>query len=141
MRKLIIPLLCLGLFSTLCSSAQDSKTAAVATQDGPRFQFKDGDTYDFGNSVALGPDVFHEFVFTNTGNQPLVIMDAQPACSCTTPEWPKEAIQPGKTGIIKVGFHAKKAGPFFKEVFIQSNAILKDGEKRYTIYIKGEVKE
>ena len=106
--------------------------------DGARFKFKDGDTYDFG-IVPVGPDAIHEFEFTNTGNQPLVIVDAKPSCSCTTPEWPKEPIPPGKTAKIKVGYKAAKPGVFHKEIYLQSNAILPQGELRYTIYIKGEV--
>ena len=137
----------LALFILVAASgktiAQNEKTAAASTAqkvDGPQFKFKDGDTYDFGE-IAKGPDAMHEFSFTNTGNQPLTIVDAKPSCSCTTPEWPKEAIAPGATGVIKVGYHTTKPGPFFKEVYIQSNAVLPTDEKRYTIYIKGVVKE
>ena len=136
MKRLFIPLFCLLIgFTSQMSFAQ-----TTAEKDGPIFKFKDGDVYDFGE-VPLGPDVFHEFVFTNVGNQPLIIMDANPSCSCTTPEWDKAPIPPGGTGKIKVGYKTKDhAGPFNKEVYIKSNAISPNGDKRYTIYIKGTVK-
>ncbi len=138
MKKLLF------LLFAACSIAPAFTHAQAPAQqetkvDAPRFKFVEGDVFDFGK-VEQGPDVFHEFEFVNTGTQPLVIVDAKPSCSCTTPEWPKEPIPPGGKGKIKVGFHATKAGLFNKEVYIQSNAYIPTGEKRYTIYIKGEVK-
>lgn len=131
MRKLLLSVLCLVIVSM--------GTHAYA-QDGAKFKFKDGDTYDFGE-VTEGPDVTHDFIFTNVGNQPLIVMDAKPSCSCTTPEWDKQPTAPGKTGKIKVGYKTKDhKGPFTKEIYIQSNAVIPNGEKRYTIYIKGVVK-
>ena len=135
MKKLFIPLLCLFIGLSFTTYAQDKK-------EGAAFKFKDGDTHDFGE-VTMGPEVYFDFVFTNTGNAPLIITDAQPSCSCTTPVWPHEPILPGQTGKINVGYKTKDhAGPFNKDVYIQSNATNNPGgEKRYTIHIKGTVKE
>ena len=139
MRKLIIPLFCLIVGVATQAIAQNKPDATK--KDGPVFKFKDGDTYDFGE-VPMGPEVYHDFTFVNTGNQPLMITDANPSCSCTTPVWPKEPILPGQTNKINVGYKTKDhAGPFYKDVYIQSNAIVPNGEKRYTIHIKGVVKE
>ena len=42
-------------------------------------------SYDFGTVSALDhPKVFHDFVFTNTGNAPEVIDRLQPSCHCTS---------------------------------------------------------
>ena len=150
MSKISILLLCLcfvtltqvtakGKKKVKSTSAKSTAKAGTAKVDGAQFQFRDGDTYNFGE-VPSGPDVVHEFSFINTGNQPLIIQDAKPSCSCTTPEWPKQPILPGGKGVIKVGYHTTKTGPFNKEVYIQSNAVVPSGEKRYTIYIKGTVK-
>ena len=35
-----------------------------------------------------------EFVFTNTGTEPLLITNARGSCGCTVPEWPREPIAP-----------------------------------------------
>ena len=139
MRKLMIPVFLLIFGCTNFAIAQNN--AAGAKKDGAAFKFKDGDTFDFGE-VPLGPDVTHDFIFTNVGNQPLMIMDAQPSCSCTTPEWDKAPVLPGQNGKVKVGYHTKDhAGPFNKDVYINSNAVNHpNGEKRYTIHIKGVVK-
>jgi hypothetical protein len=139
-RKLIFAL-AIAISITGPASAQNEKPATATQQkaEGAQFNFKDGDTFDFGE-ITQGPDAIHEFSFTNTGNQPLTIIDAKPSCSCTTPEWPKDAIAPGANGIIKVGYHTTKPGPFVKEIYIQSNAVIPSGERRYTIFIKGVVK-
>jgi len=132
MKKILVAVL-------LLAAGFGIKANAQAKVNGAQFKFSTGDTHDFGK-VPMGDDVTYDFVFTNTGNQPLIIQDAHPSCSCTTPEWDKQPILPGKTGKIKVGYHTKDhPGPFTKEVYIQSNAITPNGEKRYTIYIKGTV--
>ena len=49
-----------------------------------------------------------EFVFTNTGEEPLIISKAKGSCGCTVPNWPKEPILPGKSGKIDVVFRPSK---------------------------------
>jgi hypothetical protein len=78
--------------------------------------------HDFGN-VSEGNNVFYDFIFTNTGTQPLIISNVDAGCSCTVPEWPKEPIMPGKTGVIKVSYNSKdRSGVFNKAIRISSNA-------------------
>ena len=50
------------------------------------------------------------FKFINTGKEPLIISKANASCGCTVPEWPKDAIAPGKSGEIKVVFDSKGKG-------------------------------
>ena len=110
-------------------------------QKGPKFEFKDkNDTYDFG-TVKEGEKVVHVYEFKNVGDQPLMILKAEAGCGCTTPEWPKTPVLPGKTGTIKVTFNtAGKVGPAYKDVTIKSNAVLDDKSKdRYTLILKGNV--
>lgn len=64
------------------------------------------DTYDFGE-VEEGTIVKHEFKFKNTGNVPLNILNAQASCGCTIPEWPKEPVPPGGTGVILAKFNTE----------------------------------
>lgn len=100
-------------------------TFSVATfaQSGPAFKFKEpNNTFDFG-SVKEGPDAVHVFEFTNTGDQPILIQTAESSCGCTTPDWPKAPILPGKTGKITVKYNtANRVGPINKSIFIKSNA-------------------
>jgi len=79
------------------------------------------DSHDFG-TVKNGADISYEFVFTNTGKEPLIISDVQRQCGCTTPSWPKEPIPPGQTGKIKVSYDTKRTGSVTKNVTVLSNA-------------------
>ena len=92
------------------------------------------ETYDFGN-IARGTPVTHEFVFNNTGKEPIVISNVQASCGCTTPKWPKEPILPGKDGVITVQYNAANPGGFNKSVTITSNA----ASPTKVLYIKGTV--
>jgi hypothetical protein len=77
--------------------------------------------YDFG-TVKDGEVVRHDYQFTNTGTEPLIIADAKASCGCTVPQWPKEPIQPGGSGKIRVEFDSKgKPGPQSKRVTITAN--------------------
>ena len=80
------------------------------------------DNHDFGN-VPEGTMATHEFKFKNTGNQPVVIANVQASCGCTTPDWTKTPVLPGKTGIIKAMYSsAGRPGVFNKTVTVTSNA-------------------
>lgn len=61
------------------------------------------------------------FTFTNTGNNLLVISNAEASCGCTTPEWPKHPIKSGKKGEIKITYDAKYPGRFMKTVKLFCN--------------------
>jgi len=113
----------------------------VAAQSGAKFQFKDkNDTYDFG-TVKEGTDVVHEYQFKNSGDQPLQILRVDASCGCTTPEWPKTPIMPGKSGKIKVTFKSQgRVGPVNRDITIQSNAVPQDKSKeRHVLTLKGTV--
>jgi hypothetical protein len=72
---------------------------------------------------------------TNSGKTPLKITNIQAACGCTTPEWDKEnAIAPGASSKITVGFNAQAEGVFTKPVTITYN----DGISK-VLNITGEV--
>ncbi|MEN9522588.1 MAG: hypothetical protein RL065_965 [Bacteroidota bacterium] len=87
----------------------------------PVFKFE-STSHDFGN-VPEGPAAVFEYVFTNTGREPLIISDVVKSCGCTTPSWTKEPILPGKTGKIVASFDTKgRVGNFNKTLTVVSNA-------------------
>jgi Protein of unknown function (DUF1573). len=90
-------------------------------------------TYDFGK-LQQGRPVTHTFLITNTGTAPLLLTNVQASCGCTTPEWTKEAIQPGATSTIKVGYNAATEGYFNKTITIQY-----DNDKTKVLNITGTV--
>ncbi|MGY6558388.1 MAG: DUF1573 domain-containing protein [Nitritalea sp.] len=94
---------------------------AHAQADGAVITFKEKEV-DYGD-IKHGEKVTHVFTFENTGKQPLVISNVAASCGCTTPQWPKEPILPGKTGEMKVVFDSTgKRGAQKATVRIYSNA-------------------
>jgi hypothetical protein len=80
-------------------------------------------TYDFGE-IVQGEVVKHSFSFTNTGDAPLIISNANASCGCTVPSYPKEPLAPGEKGEIVVQFNsAGKMGPQNKSVSITANTV------------------
>lgn len=109
--------------------------SSMIAQDAPEFKFEQ-ETHDFGK-IPQGTPVSHEFTFTNTGAEPLIISKVESTCGCTVPEYTKTPIKPGETGKIKITFDAAAASPFSKMVTIRSNA--KTPVK--ALYIKGVVQK
>jgi len=93
------------------------------------------DNHDF-TKVTEGTLATHEFKFKNVGNQPVVISNVQASCGCTTPDWTKEPIAPGKAGFVKAVYNSNgRPGVFNKTITVTSNA--KEATK--VLSIKGDV--
>ncbi len=90
--------------------------------------------HNFG-SVQKNADASIDFVFKNSGKSPLVLKAVTPSCDCTTPEWSKDPIMPGKTGKIKVVYDTKEMGVFNKTITVTSNAVT----NKIELTIQGEV--
>ncbi|HEX8659156.1 MAG TPA: DUF1573 domain-containing protein, partial [Hymenobacter sp.] len=99
-------LLALSLVAAAYSAqAQTAKPAdKAAPVAGPAITFEES-KYDFG-SVVQGGTVDHVFKFKNTGTAPLIISNIGVSCGCTTPEWTKDPVLPGKTGSITAHFNS-----------------------------------
>ena len=93
-------------------------------------------SHDFGTIKEADGKVSHTFKISNTGEAPLVLTRVIASCGCTTPEWTKEPIAPGKSGDIKITYDPKdRPGPFAKTISVYSNG--KTGS--YILTIRGEV--
>jgi hypothetical protein len=90
--------------------------------------------HDYG-TITQGSDGNCEFKFTNKGKAPLVLKNVQTSCGCTVPEWPKEPIPSGNTGVIKVKYDTNRLGTFTKTITVMSNAT----NSAVTITIKGNI--
>ena len=78
-------------------------------------------THSFGD-VKQKTENAYDFVFTNTGDKPLVISDAKGSCGCTVPDYPKQPILPGETGKISVVYSSRTSvGHQEKNVTITAN--------------------
>lgn len=78
--------------------------------------------HDFGKIKEDGGPANFNFNFKNTGKVPLVISTVSASCGCTTPEWSKEPVLPGKSGFIKVSYNPlNRPGSFNKNVSVVAN--------------------
>ena len=94
-------------------------TVAEDTYAQASFEVK---SHDFGNIKEENGPVSCTFEFTNTGNKPLLIIDATASCGCTRPEFPTKPIKPGKKGKIKVTYSPiGRPGAFKKTVKVRTN--------------------
>jgi hypothetical protein len=90
--------------------------------------------HDYG-TIEQGSDGSCNFVFTSTGQTPLVLSNVRASCGCTVPTWPREPILPGKEGSIKVVYNTNLVGSFNKSISVSSNA----KNKEVILNIKGTV--
>lgn len=77
--------------------------------------------HEFGD-VVQGQSVTHKFAFTNTGTEPLILLNVQTTCGCTAPEWSKKPIPPGEGGEILITFNStNKMGRQNKVITVYTN--------------------
>lgn len=92
--------------------------------------------HDYG-TIKKGSDGSYEFVFKNTGKEPLILSKPRSNCGCTVPDWPQEPIMPGQSNKIKVTYNTNLVGPINKQVTVISNA----ANSPVVLQIKGTVTE
>ncbi|MBQ0908238.1 DUF1573 domain-containing protein [Flavobacterium sp. F-328] len=108
-------------------------------QNGPKIEFSaKNNTIDYGR-VKSTDNSSRDFIFTNTGNAPLLITNVLSTCGCTIPTKPDAPIMPGKTGKITVKYNMA-IGPIRKTLTVESNAINYESG-RVALKIRGEVVE
>lgn len=130
MKKLAIAA---TLFITMAGAKAQSVSNGVALpRPADMLQVKDN-SHNFGK-IPQGRPAVYTFEVANTGSTPLMLDNVQASCGCTTPEWDHNAIAPGATTKIKVGYNAYADGPFTKTVTIVYNTNMTK-----TLTISGEV--
>lgn len=128
MKKVSFILLAMVL-SITCMVAQDNKTKS----GNAKFESV---THNFGKIAEEVGSASCEFVFTNTGDSPIIIQDIRTSCGCTTPTYTKQPVLPGKTGTIKVAYSTLgRVGSFNKKITVFTN----EPSNAYTLTITGEV--
>ncbi|MCD4794834.1 MAG: DUF1573 domain-containing protein [Bacteroidales bacterium] len=115
------------IFTTACSQNDEGKNNAEMT-------FKEDLTFDYGK-IKQNSEGTHEFVFKNSGNDPLIITNVKSSCGCTVPTYPKEPVKKGNKGNIHVKYDTKRIGVFNKTITVYSNA----KNSPIKLRIKGEV--
>lgn len=76
--------------------------------------------HDFGAFAEDLGSVEATFKFVNDGDKPVSILDARANCGCTVPEFTRQAIAPGDTGMVRATYLANgRPGRFEKKVSIR----------------------
>lgn len=119
MKKIVTGLLLL-CFVAFSAFSQEEINTNQDTKDHPEIYFENT-IHDFGTIEYKG-DGTCEFVFKNTGKEPLLLTNVKASCGCTTPTWPKSPINKGKKGTIVVKYNTKIIGAFTKTIRVYSNA-------------------
>lgn len=94
--------------------------ATFASEASPKIVFKE-EVHDFG-TVKSGPELKHNFSFTNKGGGLLTIQQIQTSCGCTVAKVEKKSYKPGESGKIHVTFSTQgRTGPQKKTITVESN--------------------
>jgi hypothetical protein len=144
MKKGILLFSAVALFTFSGSFAQESskkapkskssKVVVASKVQGAGINFVN-EIMDYG-TIAHKSDGAREFVFTNNGTTPLIIMNAQGSCGCTVPTWPRTPIAPGEKAVIGVKYDTNRPGPFTKTITLTSNSTTTPSK---VLTIKGNV--
>lgn len=104
------------------TAGTEANSSADTNADAAKFPVMTFETteHDFG-TIDQGTPVEHLFKFTNTGNAPLVVVDAKSSCGCTVPTWSRESIPPGGEGEMLVKFNGSGQNQVSKTVTITAN--------------------
>lgn len=91
-------------------------------------------SFDLGK-VSLNKPTEATFSFENTGDSPIVILEAKASCGCTVASYTEGEILPGDSGMVKATYNAKKMGVFSKTVKVT----LTGTNEPIVLTLKGEV--
>ncbi len=125
-KTLLLLSACIMLFSI--SNAQAPKKPSI---------FFESNVHDYGKINEEKGTVTYKYIFKNKGNDTLLLKTVQPSCGCTTSEWTKEAVLPGKSGYITATYNPLgRPGVFNKSINVTTND---PDNASLVLIIKGEV--
>lgn len=121
------------MFKTLFSIIASFSAAAAFA--GPQLVWLNP-VHNFGAfKEELGP-VSCVFKAVNTGDEPVVVINASANCGCTRPSYSREPIAPGDTLYVSVAYDPQgRPGRFSKQVKVTTNTDIKS----YVLGIRGTV--
>ena len=128
MKRIITSTFAMVLFLSISTFAQ---TPAAAPKAAPLKWATEN--VDMGK-IPQGTPATATFNFTNEGKEPVALKTVQPGCGCTTSDYTKEPVAPGKKGYVKAIYNAMAMGSFNKSVTVTT-----DGGDMTVLIIHGEV--
>jgi len=132
MKKILLS--CMFMFTLAGAAFAQGSGNPQSTPDKPQdaIKFKEM-VYNF-KEVEYSSDVSHSFMFTNNSNSPITIKEVTPSCGCTTTDYTKGPIMPGKTGSVSIKYDSSRVGYFAKTVSVKIN------DDSFTLTFLGTVK-
>lgn len=117
--------------TTILSSCREKTSPSGQKAEGiTEIEFRQKQ-FNFGE-LAEGEIVTHIFHFKNIGKENFVIKAIETGCGCTTVEYDKKPLAPGKEGKIEIAFNSSgRYGKQYKEISIFAN--LPKGKTTLTI--------
>ncbi len=78
---------------------------------------------NFGEVPRQNRNYHCEFVYTNVGAEPIVVLGVQTSCSCLKADFSRRPVKPGEQGRIVITLEAAKMdeGVFHRVVKVQTN--------------------
>ena len=111
MKKIVLSIISAFLIVSIANAQQ--KEANISFEK---------ETHDFGKIKESDGKVEHKFVFTNTGNSPLIITNVKASCGCTSPTWTQQPVMPGQKGFVSAVFDPRnRSGNFNKSISVETN--------------------
>lgn len=144
MQRRFLVVCSFAFFILACDNTQQQNKLLDATGkenknvDKTRVLFIDS-IVDFGK-LHLGDTARVSFRFKNVGDKPLFLQGVTPTCGCTIADYPKEAIAPGKEGVIESTFSSTGGAP---GNIRKSITVICNDESRgiYSLVLKGVILE
>jgi len=129
MKKFTISVLLAALaFSPIYANVFPVEISSVIKVIADAIKWK-AETIDVGN-IPQG-----KAKLTNTSGKPIMIENVAPSCGCTTADYTKTEIKPGKKGFVEASYNAANPGAFTKTV----NVTTSDSKTPKTLTFKGVV--
>ncbi|MBI9039520.1 MAG: DUF1573 domain-containing protein [Bacteroidales bacterium] len=133
--KLLFTICLIGIYSVSVFSQTNGEKSTKQIQQTAKINNISWEytTYDF-KTLKQNKPAKTEFIFKNTGREPLSITKVKSSCGCTVTGYDKIPVLPGKESKITATYNSRKAGPFRKtiSVFMSDNS-------QYKLTIKGSV--
>ncbi|MBE6286987.1 MAG: DUF1573 domain-containing protein [Mediterranea massiliensis] len=122
MKKILFAMVLAGVMSAMNGQAQEITFEEIE--------------FDFGQLDELDGSVSHDFRFTNTGSEPLIIEQVITGCGCTSAKWSEKPYKPGEKGVVRITYHPENRK---MESFSIPTEVFTNLETPATLTITGKV--
>lgn len=108
--------LTLAAFTTLSAQSHQTQNSEFSMLTAEKLTWKKME-HNFGTLKKNVPATY-VFEFTNTSKEDVLLTEVKGSCGCTTTDYTKEIVKPGKSGRVVATFNAAKVGDFTKTVTV-----------------------